>query len=212
MTYKELWTKYRKWILLAVGIVLVSIFTFRACDLTDRLSVLTGEYKASVTASKAQTKAALKENEKLAGDIVAQDAKIGKLEADIKAKTQNIGHLTNSISNLNTDLAAARTDSERVVILTTLIENYREKCTIFEGIIADKDTQIGALGIKFGDMEKIALNYKGLLDAALDREEILKKTVSSLRLSLKASRLGGTVKTGLALTALAVVAYGELKK
>jgi septal ring factor EnvC (AmiA/AmiB activator) len=208
----EIWKKYRKWILLAGGIVLVSFVSFRACDLTDRLSVLTGEYRAALDHSKVQTKTVEKENAKLAGDIKAQDAKIVKLEADVKAKTQNISHLTNSIADLNEDLAVAQTDRERVVILTTLVENYKEKCAVYEAIISDKDAEIGAYRVKFGDMEKIALNYKGLLDSALDREEILNKTVSSLKLHLRVSKLGGTVKTGLVLSAVAYLVYCEVKK
>jgi hypothetical protein len=215
MTLKEVYAKYKKYVVAAgisLAIVLSMSWVFKACDLKDGYSVKAGEYKAQLARKKADEARVKRENAALYQDIVAQDAKIGKLEADIKAKTQNITHLTNAISGLNTDLAAARTDAERVVILTTLVENYKEKCGVYEAIIVDKDKEIAAWGVKFVDMEKVASNYKGLWEEALIRESALNSMNTKLSNQLKVARFGGKLKTGLVLTALAVVAYGELTK
>lgn len=215
MTLKEFYAKYKKYIVLIIGAVVLIIgasWLFKSCDLKDGYSVLAGEYKAMLAKGKADAKVLAAENLKLAKDIVARDEVISKKDKDIAAKQANIANLSNRIDGLGDDLANAKTDAERVPILTAMVDTWTEKYNVLLGVVADKDKVIDEWAGKFIDQQKITTNYRIQLDAALDREDVLNSMNKKLSSQLKIARLGGKFKTGLVLTALAVVAYGELKK
>lgn len=219
MTLKEIYTalktKYRKHIVLLIGAIVLFIgasWVFKACDLKDGYSVLAGEYKAMLSKDKAHLKAITVENLKLAKDIASRDEVIEKKNRDIAAKQNNINNLSGRIVGLSGDLANAKTDAERVPILTAMVDTWTEKYNVLLGVVADKDKVISQWESNFADQQKIATNYRIALDAALDREDVLKDMNTKLSNQLRVARLGWKLKSGLVLTALAVVVYGEIKK
>ncbi len=215
MTLKEIYSKYKKYIVLIIGAVVLFVgvsWLFRACDLKDGYSVLAGEYKAMLAKGKADAKVLAAENLKLAKDIVARDEVIAKKDKDIAAKQNNINNLSIRIDGLGDALDAAKTDAERVPILTAMVDTWTEKYNVLSGVVADKDKIIAEWEGKFLDQQKIATNYRIQLDAALDREDVLNHMNTKLSNQLRIARFGGKLKTGIVLTALAVVAYGEIKK
>jgi hypothetical protein len=215
MTLNEFYTKYRKYIGMVVAAVVLiygATWFFRALDLKDSYSVLAGEYKNAVARDKQQAKKLLSENLVLAKDIAARDEVIAKKDKDIAAKQNNINHLTGVLSGLSGELSNAQTDAEKVPILTAMVETWSEKYKVLEGVVADKDKVISEWKGKFNAQQAITTNYRVMLDAAQYREDILLDINKKLSGKLRVARLGGKIKTGLILTAVAVVVYGEIKK
>ncbi len=215
MTIKDLYAKYKKFIfpaVLGLALVLGSSWLFRACDLKDGYSVLAGEYKAQLAVKKIDEKAKLREIAALTKDVTAKDKQIVGLESEVAKKQASIASLSATQSALRGELAGAKTDAERVPILTGMVTNLEQQLSLSMSVISDKDKEIGLLKTQVGDYKKISENYKALWEGAVQREETLSDMNDKLSGQLRVARLGGKVKTGLVLAAVAYLVIDGVKK
>jgi len=190
-------------ILLIVGITSVN----KACKLTDKVSYLGGELKIL------RQEAATLKKDKLAEIAKAEQTKkdmdkiVKAKDTDIARKTEIINHLTGTIGQLDDALAVAKTDAERVIILTAQVKQWSDKFTLAEGIIADKDDVIFSLNAKYEAQVKISNNWKALFDTEITKSKIQEDLSSALKRDLRLCRLGGRVKSGLVIAGVAAVVY-----
>lgn len=204
--------KYLVPAIILVGVLLVYFVVIRGLDLRDSYSVAVGEYKAKVAYSKALQKKLLGENAALHNGIVLQNETITKLKEDVAGKQKTIVALSAKQAGLNADLAAAKTDAERVPILTALVSSWEEKYATLSAISENKDGQIDAWEKKFLAIEKVADNYKTLWQDAEGRVAALEKTNKILKRNLQIARIGGKAKTVAIIAAAGVAAYSIFRK
>lgn len=193
---------------LPVGIVLAVFLVYsavvRSCDIRDGYSVALGEYKAKAAYAKLLTARRTRENVLLYQYIMEQDEKITAQGKDIDKKNKVIGALSRHQAELEGDLSAAKTDAERVPILTGLVDTWRNKYDTLTGVVADKDIQLGAWAEKYVTLEKVAGNYKELWEDAEGRVVALDKVRKKLETDLRISRVGGKLKTYVIIAAVGV--------
>jgi hypothetical protein len=197
-----------------VGVVLVGLFAvwlLRGCDVYDSTSIRFGAYKA-LRVSRAETKEALREVERQRDIIAKKDSIIGQLNGSIGQTNAAIGKKDEEIAGLERRLAAAATDSERVILLSAEVVALKEKFSLAQGVISDQQSVIFALTAKYDAAVVIGDKYRGLYEKTLAQAEACDELRKSLARDLRLSRLLGRVKTGVIVGVIVGVAYVAFKK
>jgi len=158
--------KFKWW--WGVGAVIVlwaSIFTVRSCRITDAYSRMRGAYEEARRIAEADHAIQLKAIEAANAQIVELDKKLLSSEqviSDIRGLlTLKDAHL----ADLNDALGKARTDSERVPILTSMVETWKAKYADLEGVVVEKDKQLSAWGAKYAAQVTISDSWKAQYEA-----------------------------------------------
>jgi hypothetical protein len=204
--------KYLPYAILIGALILVYSVVVRSCSLTDSYSVSVGEYKSKAAAAKILTAKLKRDNASHLADIVKKDAEIAKRDEAIAIKNQNIIIIDNKLKQKEKDLAGAKTDAEKVPILTDLVAGWTAKYVEAQGIIADKDKQISTWASKYNDLEKISQNYLTGWNDAEGRVIALEKLKGKLETDLRVARIGSKVKSVVVLAAGGVIIASLLKK
>jgi hypothetical protein len=204
--------KYLPYAILIGALLLVYSVVVRSCDLTDSYSVALGEYKSKAAAAKILTAKIKRENSVYLADIAKKDIEIGDLEKKIGIKNSDIIIIDNKLKQKEKDLAGAKTDAEKVPILTDLVAGWTAKYVKAQGIIADKDKQISTWASKYNDLEKISQNYLTGWNDAEGRVIALEKLKGKLETDLRVARIGSKVKSVIVLAAGGVIIASLLKK
>ena len=203
--------KYWKLAALAVIVYVGFSMAFKACDLTDAYSVKVGEYEAVQRQAELDRRAAERDIKNLEKSIKERDKMLEDKQVELARKYAAIDALNGDISKLNTALAGAKTDAERVVILTEEVRAWVAKFSLAEGIIADKDSQILLWQGKYTDAIKIGDNWKEMYQDYLAQAEACATVNKQLAKELRVSRLGSKIKTGVVIGVAAYVAYTLIK-
>jgi hypothetical protein len=197
--------------LAAAGFVLCAMFFMRSCDLGEKVGRLEGqlaEAKHAYAADKAASEALIADQ---LNAIAERDKAIALAADHIGDLNEAIARKTAALAVLDNDLAAAKTDAERVPILTAMVETWRAKYADLTGVVAEKDKQIGAWASKYDAQLGISSAYK----AQLDKCERLLALSDGLNKALvsKARRLtlGSRIKTVALVAAAGGLTYLALK-
>lgn len=157
--------KYLPAALAIAALLLTTVFAVRSCKITDDYSRLKGAYEEArrvAEADHAAQLAVIAEAHKAIAEKDAAIAESGKAVADLRAK---IGKKDAALGGLSADLAAAKTDAERVPILTSMVETWAAKYADLEGVVAEKDTQLAAWAVKYAAAVTIGDSWKAQYEA-----------------------------------------------
>jgi len=194
--------------LLLLGIFKVGFWMW---DVSDSASVAKGEYRALSLHAKTQEKLRLKTIADLTKANEKQDIVIKGLNGDIiKAKKERIA-IEGKVSDLVGKLAGARTDAERVIILTTEVGHLNDIIGLADKAIASLESEVGVWGIKFNNQVKITNEYIGMWKAEKLRADAAEVWAKELEHDLKVSRIGSKIKTGVIVGVTAFVIYSLVK-
>ncbi len=204
--------KFKWW--WGIGVVIIILFTLsmvRSCRIEDNYSKLKGAYEEyrRIVEADAKIKDAL---------IAQQISAIAELDKKIDTSEQVIGHVSNAIGQKNTDLlnlekslTQAKTDAERVPILTSMVETWSAKYAHLESVVSEKDKQLAAWGGKFDAQIQISDAWKAKYEA----EHALRLSGETLNKALEGkyrrAKMVSSVKN-VALIALAGVATYQFVK
>lgn len=204
-------TKYKPYVIAAIGLILAIFFTARACKLTDKYSRLEGRYQEMLRISKI-------DSEILNKTIAEKEKAIAELDKKLITSTQVVSNLTEAIGKKDFDLVGldaklkdAKTDSERVPILTAQVNVWAEKFNLAQKAIAEKDAQIAAWESKFNAQVTISESWKQKYEDQVRLLNISRTELSVLSRKLVATRITGTIKSGLVLCALGYISYSAIK-
>jgi chromosome segregation ATPase len=192
------------WIGVAIALVLaVVLIGYKSCNLTDKYSELTGEFNAYRAVAESAAVAARKtitEQTKVIGDM---NKKIAVHETEVFKKNEQIGSLNKTVANLESQYADLKTDAERVVNLKNQVNIWRDKFSLSEGIIKDKDGIIFSLTEKYDAQVKITSAIDTQLYDCRKLKTLYDDRISVLERSLKQARFVSKLKTwgGVALAA-----------
>lgn len=148
------------------GVLLFSIaLGYVVCDrasVEDKLNYWKGQYQELKNITEADEKIKLaaiadleEKNSLLQGAIDSANTIIVNLE-------ESQANADISISDLNTALVKAKTDAERVPILTALVDEWKDKFSLAQKEIAEKDRVIFSLTEQYQAEMQISANYKVL--------------------------------------------------
>jgi hypothetical protein len=198
------------WVALGLALAL----TVAVCDglrLRDKYSVSIGNYQAALDTSK-------KDGAALTLQIAEMTAIVGQANKEIAEKNEAIGHMTNTIGQQDAALvtsegrlAQAKTDTDRVPILTAMVENWRAKYNTATLIIAEKDAIIADWAAKYVAQVTISESWKQKYNSELHLRTLAEKGWKASENKLRWTRVLSNVKTGLICGALGYIGYSILK-
>jgi hypothetical protein len=197
---------------IALGLALA--LTVAVCDgirIRDKYSISIGNYQAALDHSK-QDEAALTLQIAKANEIVGQQ------NAIIIERDKTIGHLTNTIGQQDADLvtlggrlAQAKTDTDRVPILTAMVENWRAKYSTATLIIGEKDKVIEAWAAKYAAQVTISESWKAKYDAECRIRHLAEQGWKASESKLRWTRIVGNVKSGAIVAAAGYIIFNVIK-
>jgi len=208
-------SKLLKYILPAILVIVLLVVGYRSYSLYDRYSVLKGRYDALAEEYTQQKDESLQQIVGLRNIITQKDERIRNINTGIVEKEGEIStlhaqtaELESTYAKLKEELVSVDTLQLRVDNLETQVSIWKQKFTLSEGIIQDKDGVIFSLNAKYEAQVKISLEWKQMYD-----NEVVLHNLSEVRARIADKKLGGlrftgTIKTGLVLGLAAVVIYG----
>lgn len=208
-------SKLLKFLLPAALVILLIVVAFRSCGIYDRYSVLKGRYDALTEEYNTQRDNALQDIVGLRNIIAQKDERIRNITAQIEVKEGEIStlhtqtdKLESTYTKLKEELVSVDTLQLRVDNLETQVSIWKQKFTLSEGIIQDKDSVIFSLNEKYEAQVKISLEWKQMYDNEVTLHTLCKQRLDLANKRIGGLRFGGTIKTGLVLGLAAVVIYG----
>jgi len=194
--------------LLVCGVIFL---VFRSCNLYDKNSVLHGQLGEAKNIAEADAK--LKD-----ALIAKQNIIIGQANKEIAERDKAIGHLTNTIGHRDADLvtlggrlAQAKTDTDRVPILTAMVENWRAQYNTATLIIAEKDKVISAWAAKFNAQVTISEAWKAKYDAECRIRHLAEQGWKASESKLRWTRVMGNIKSGAVIAAAGYIIFNAIQ-
>ena len=191
---------------IAFGIAVVDGLRIR-----DKYSISIGNYQAELVSSK-------KDGAALTLQIAKANEIVGQQNTIIAERDKAIGHLTNTIGHRDADLvtlggrlAQAKTDTDRVPILTAMVENWRAQYNTATLIIAEKDKVIAAWAAKFDAQVTISESWKAKYDAECRIRHLAEQGWKASENKLRWTRVMSNIKSGLIVGALGYIGYSAIK-
>lgn len=177
---------------------------------------LKAQYEAMKAESEAEKAESLQEIEQLRNIIAQKDREIRIINAQIEYKQGEISTLHEQTTKLESAYATLVEEDAlnyvaKIDNLTKQVELWKQKFTLAQSIIYDKDAIIFGLTEKYEAQEKISLEYKTLYENELALRELAETRLKIADRRIRGLRIGGTIKTGFIVGLAAVVVYGLAK-
>lgn len=181
------------------------------CGSSRKADELKGKYEEASRIAKVERlikEATIKEQQ---GIIEKQDLLIAKTNEKVEIKNNLISSLGNTVTELEDEFGNLTDKDAKISNLTKQVEAWKQKFSISQSIISDKDAIIFSLTQKYESQVVISLEYKSMDEASRGLLEIRDNQVKELEKLNKRLRLGSGLKTGIVITMAGVVLYSLLK-
>ncbi len=187
-------------------------FTVKSCNLYDENSVLKGKYATYQTLAKEHTKL-------MQAAIVEQEKKIKELEQkqiiyeeNIKKKEGQIASLHGTTGELEKQRREL-TDKDAIIAnLDTQIAAWKEKFSLAQSVIEEKDKIIFNLTEKYDAQVTISNSYKLQFEEGQKLNQIAELRIQSLEKELRISKFTGKIARAGTLILAGLVAYVAIAK
>ena len=181
------------------------------CGSSRKADELKGKYEEASRIAKVERlikEATIKEQQ---GIIEKQDLLIAKTNEKVEIKNNLISSLGNTVADLEDEFGNLTDKDAKISNLTKQVEVWKQKFSISQSIISDKDAIIFSLTQKYESQVVISLEYKSMDEASRGLLDIRDKQVKELEKLNKRLRLTSGLKSGLAVVLAGVVLYSLLK-
>ena len=199
--------------ILVAGLVLLALIIvgYKSCNLYDKYSVLKGAHDALTEEYETQKAKALQDIEALRNNIAQKDEKIRNITAQIVEKEGAISSLHAQTDKLEEDYEKLLGCEQKISNLETQVATWKQKFSLAESVIADKDAIIFSLNEKYESQVKISLNWETLYNNEVTLHALCSQRLKLADKKLKGLRFGGTIKNGLILGLAGVVIYSLVR-
>lgn len=181
------------------------------CGSSRKTDELKGQYKEASEIAKAERiikEEIIKEQNK---KIEEQDLLIAEANREVEIKNDHISSLGNTVAELEEEFGNLTDDEAKIDNLTKQVEAWKEKFSISQSIISDKDAIIFSLNQKYKSQMVISLSWEESYKSIQRLVEISEKQVNELEKINGRLKLTSGLKTGVVLTMAGVVLYSLLK-
>ena len=202
-----------KWGVFGVVAILAVVFLMRSCNLYDEVSVLKGKHEALQIAyadMDLKSKATIEASK---ADIAARDGVIEEAgrtiidaEGKIEDKDKKILRLEEAFTQLGENKDA------KIINLQAQVSIWKEKFTLAQAIIADKDKIIFNLTAKYDAQVKISAEWEVSYYRQVELHQIALDRISVMEKEWKGIQFGSNLKTYLIAAAGAAIVYSLVKK
>lgn len=182
------------------------------CSSSRKADELKGEYKKAVEIAKAERiikeEIIKKQNKK----IEEQDLLIAEANREVEIKNDHISSLSDDVLDLELSYDTLNDKDEKIENLQEQVSVWKEKFSISQGIISDKDAIIFSLNEKYKSQVTISISYEDMYKSIQDVLVIRDKQVKELEKINRRLKLTSGLKTGIVVTMAGVVLYSLLRK
>ena len=211
----------KTWVKVLLAITLLAVFIiigYKAWNSYDKKSVYKGRYDALAEEYDTQRDNSKAQISSLRNIISQKDEEIRNKTSHIVEKAGEIStlhaetdELEYAYATLSSNVATVDTLQKRVDNLETQVTIWKQKFSIAETIIADKDTIIFSLNAKYEAQVKISLEWETMYGNEVKLHSLCKQRLSMADKRVGGLRFGGTIKSGLIIGLAGVVIYGLLR-
>ena len=186
-------------------------FTVKSCNLYDENSVLKGKYETYQALAKEHTKlmqAAIAEQEKKIKEL---EQKQTIYEESIKKKEGQIANLHGTTAELEKKRREL-TDKDAIIAnLDTQVAAWKEKFSLAQSVIEEKDKIIFNLTEKYDAQVTISNSYKLQFEEGQKLNQIAELRIQSLEKELRISKFTGKIARAGTLILAGLVVYTLVK-
>jgi len=201
-----------KYIILVVILSVAVVFLFMdKCGSSGKLNQLKGEYKEYRKIIKV-------ENQLKEGKIKEQQEKIETLNTTIEIRNTTIAIKKKSITGLGHEVADLEDEFSNLIDkdakinnLTKQVEVWKEKFSLAQSIIADKDEIIFSLTAQYKAQLVISNEYKELYESMQPLVEMCTKINKAQSGQIKKLKFANGLKSGLVLLISGLLVYNMVK-
>jgi multidrug resistance efflux pump len=198
------------WVLIALVIAL-GVSVIDGLRLRDKYSIAIGNYQAALDQSKKDGKALTLQIGELQQTVGQRDKEIAELTESIVVINTTIEVKNTTLVKLRATLAEAKTDAERVAILTAEVKVWSEKFSLAQMVIAEKDAIIADWAAKYDAQVTISESWKQKYEGETRLRTLAEKGWKASERRLRWTRIVGNVKSGLIVGALGYLGYSAIK-
>jgi len=203
--------KHIKYLLLAVFIISIALFWYKSCSLFDKYSELKGRYDALSQEYDTYRVSAIAEIADLNTIISQKDELIVTLNERVEEKYNEVEELHGISEELESAYTKLTDNLAKIDNLEKQVSIWKQKFTLAESIIADKDRIIFSLNEKYNTQLQITTRYKQLYE-----NEVNLRTLAEDRLSLADKKLSGlrfqiNLGKGIVIGLGALIIYGLIR-
>jgi chromosome segregation ATPase len=210
----DLLKKASPYLAILAGIVAV-ILAVRVMNVTDRYSVLKGEYNAKVEAATESGKYAAGQIAALNTEITLRDTAIVKAQDRIKALTlagaTASGHLSDLQAEYKKIMEMGGDKDAQITNLNAQIDAWAARFSLAESASAEKDKIIFGLQEKYAAQVSISALWESQFKAERTLRFDAEKLIKSLEWKVRAARANSTVMTLATIAAGGYLIYDKLK-
>jgi len=202
-----------KWGVFGVVAILAVVFLMRSCNLYDEVSVLKGKHEALqiiYADLDLKSKATIEANK---ADIAARDEVIDEAgrtiidaEGKIRDKDERILNLEEAFTQLGENKDA------KIINLQAQVSIWKEKFTLAQAIIADKDKIIFNLTAKYDAQVKISAEWEVSYYRQVELHSVALERIKVMEKEWKGIQFGSKLKTYVIAAAGAAIVYSLVKK
>lgn len=143
--------------------------------------------------------------------IEKQDSLIAKANKKVEIKNNLISSLGNEVADLEDEFSNLTDKDEKIANLVSQVSIWKEKFTLSQSIIKDKDDVIFSLNEKYEAQVIISISYKDMYESVQGLVDIRTNQVKELENINRRLKLTSKVKTGVVIGIAAIVVYSLLK-
>ena len=202
---------FKYWLLvciLGLGIVFLGL---DKCGSSRRADELRGQYEEAREIAEVERRiqeATIREQQEKIAEAMSTIAKINE---NVAKKDRNIAELGNTITDLEEEFGNLPDKDEKIDNLTKQVNLWKEKFTLSQSIIQDKDEIIFQLSKKYKSQLKISNSYKDMYESVQGVLVIRGNQVKELEKINKRLRLTSGLKSGLAVMLAGLIVYNMIK-
>jgi hypothetical protein len=202
---------FKYWLLvglLGLGIIFLGL---DKCGSSKKADELRGQYEEASRIAKVERlikEEVIKEQQ---GIIKKQDLLIVESRKEVEIKNSYISSLGNTVAELEGEFDSLTDKDEKIANLVTQVSIWKEKFTLAQSIISDKDAIIFSLTQKYESQLKISNSYKDMHESIQPLVEICTKQVKELEKINRRLKFTSKLKTGVVVSCALLFLYNMVK-
>ncbi len=196
-----------------IGLLVVAVMflSLDKCGSSRKADELRGQYEGASEIAEVERRIKEATIEEQRKEIVVLNTTIVALNTTIVEKEESGTDLSGVVLDLELSYDTLNDKDEKINNLTKQVEVWKEKFSISQSIISDKDAIIFSLSQKYKSQLIISISYEDMYKSIQGVLVIRDKQVKELEKINRRLKLGSGLKTGIVITMAGVVLYSLLK-
>lgn len=196
---------------MVVLVVVIIFLLLDSCGSSRRADELKGRWQEAIEIAKVEKRVKEEMIREQNKKIEEQGVLIAEANREVEIKNDHISSLGNTVADLEEEFSSLTDKDEKIANLVSQVTTWKEKFTLSQGIISDKDDIIFSLNEKYEAQVSISISYKNMYESVQGLMEIRTKQIKELEKINRRLKLGSGLKTGIVITMAGVVLYSLLK-